>query len=270
MTVEINGPWSVFIPGRRRRVVWTTVTRRSYSCPHHDRATPPAAPRRARRPSGATPRATGRRCSCAAEAADRALRHRRRDDGRRRRARPGSARARVFRRFDSREGLMAALLNHSETEWQASVISGPPPLGPGAEPMERLLAFGRSRLEHDPAARRPDPRGRAGRHPRATRRTRSSRCTCATCWASSASPATSPLLADGAARAAGGADPRAAGADRGHPRRPDLRRAGATWSHRIIRAAERRQAALPAQPEGEPVDERAPGRLDDVVRRRRR
>ena len=27
---------------------------------------------------------------------------------------------------------MAALLNHSETEWQASVICGPPPLGPGA------------------------------------------------------------------------------------------------------------------------------------------
>jgi hypothetical protein len=42
---------------------------------------------------------------------------------------------------------MASLLNFSETEWQASVISGPPPLGPGAEPMDRLLAFGRSRLE---------------------------------------------------------------------------------------------------------------------------
>jgi hypothetical protein len=27
------------------------------------------------------------------------------------------------------------------------VISGPPPLGPGAPPMERLLAFGRSRFE---------------------------------------------------------------------------------------------------------------------------
>jgi hypothetical protein len=53
----------------------------------------------------------------------------------------------VFRRFGSREGLMGALLNFSETEWQASVIAGPPPLGPGAEPMERLLAFGRSRLE---------------------------------------------------------------------------------------------------------------------------
>lgn len=52
----------------------------------------------------------------------------------------------LFRRFESREGLMAAVLNESETAWQASVISGPPPLGPGAPPMERLLAFGRSRL----------------------------------------------------------------------------------------------------------------------------
>ena len=59
----------------------------------------------------------------------------------------GVGKGTVFRRFESREGLMAALLNHSETEWQAAVLSGPPPLGPGAEPWERLLAFGRTRLE---------------------------------------------------------------------------------------------------------------------------
>ncbi len=59
----------------------------------------------------------------------------------------GVGKGTVFRRFGSREGLMGALLNRSETEWQASVISGPPPLGPGAPPLERLLAFGRSRLE---------------------------------------------------------------------------------------------------------------------------
>ena len=62
-------------------------------------------------------------------------------------ARAGVGKGTVFRRFGSREGLMAALLNFSETEWQASVISGPPPLGPGAPPMERLLALGHSRLE---------------------------------------------------------------------------------------------------------------------------
>jgi AcrR family transcriptional regulator len=59
----------------------------------------------------------------------------------------GVGKGTVFRRFVSREGLMGALLNFSETAWQASVISGPPPLGPGAPALERLMAFGRSRLE---------------------------------------------------------------------------------------------------------------------------
>lgn len=53
----------------------------------------------------------------------------------------------VFRRFDSRQGLMAALLDHSEMAWQDAVLFGPGPLGPDGEPMERLLAFGPSRLE---------------------------------------------------------------------------------------------------------------------------
>lgn len=59
----------------------------------------------------------------------------------------GVGKGTVFRRFRSRAGLMAALLDRSETAWQAAVMSGPPPLGPGAPPRERLLAFGRSRLE---------------------------------------------------------------------------------------------------------------------------
>lgn len=59
----------------------------------------------------------------------------------------GVGKGTVFRRFTNRKGLMGAVLNHSEVRWQASVISGKPPLGPGAPPMERLLAFGRSRLE---------------------------------------------------------------------------------------------------------------------------
>jgi AcrR family transcriptional regulator len=62
-------------------------------------------------------------------------------------AEAGVGKGTVFRRFGSREGLMAALLDHTETEWQASVISGPPPLGPGAPPWDRLLAFGHSRIE---------------------------------------------------------------------------------------------------------------------------
>lgn len=59
----------------------------------------------------------------------------------------GVGKGTVFRRFRSRAGLMAALLDRSETAWQTAVMSGPPPLGPGAPPRDRLLAFGRSRLE---------------------------------------------------------------------------------------------------------------------------
>jgi AcrR family transcriptional regulator len=55
----------------------------------------------------------------------------------------------VFRRFASRAGLMAALLDQFEADWQASVIGGPPPLGRGAPPRDRLFAFGRSRLEQN-------------------------------------------------------------------------------------------------------------------------
>lgn len=59
----------------------------------------------------------------------------------------GVGKATVFRRFESRSGLMAAVLDRLEQQWQAVVIGGPPPLGPGAAPFERLLAFGRSRVE---------------------------------------------------------------------------------------------------------------------------
>ena len=97
----------------------------------------------------------------------------------------GVGKGTLFRRFESREGLMAAVLDDSESAWQAAVISGPPPLGPGAPPMERMLAFGHSRLRtnltHGAAhqGRRRDELGR-GR----VRRRRSPSCTCATCSAS--------------------------------------------------------------------------------------
>ena len=67
-------------------------------------------------------------------------------------AEAGVGKGTVYRRFGSRTGLMAALLDHSEARWQAAVISGPPPLGPGAGPLERLLAFGASRLERNLAS----------------------------------------------------------------------------------------------------------------------
>lgn len=59
----------------------------------------------------------------------------------------GVGKGTVFRRFESRAGLMAALVDALEVDWQEAVISGPPPLGPGAEPLDRLLAMGRSRME---------------------------------------------------------------------------------------------------------------------------
>lgn len=58
----------------------------------------------------------------------------------------GVGKGTVFRRFGSRQGLMGAVLNRSESAWQAAVLSGPPPLGPGAPAMERLVAFGHSRM----------------------------------------------------------------------------------------------------------------------------
>jgi AcrR family transcriptional regulator len=63
--------------------------------------------------------------------------------------RAGVGKGTVFRRFGSRAGLMAALLDQFEADWQAQVIGGPPPLGPGASARERLTAFGRSRLEQN-------------------------------------------------------------------------------------------------------------------------
>ncbi|WP_406165115.1 TetR/AcrR family transcriptional regulator [Streptomyces sp. NBC_00996] len=48
----------------------------------------------------------------------------------------------VFRRFGDRTGLLMALLDHTEQRFQTAFISGPPPLGPGASPAERLHAFG--------------------------------------------------------------------------------------------------------------------------------
>lgn len=58
----------------------------------------------------------------------------------------GLGKGTVFRRFGSRLGLLQALLQETETEFQRAFLSGPPPLGPGAEPVERIVAYGRARL----------------------------------------------------------------------------------------------------------------------------
>jgi AcrR family transcriptional regulator len=48
----------------------------------------------------------------------------------------------LYRRFGDRAGLALALLDQETRDFQDALISGPPPLGPGAPPRERLEAFG--------------------------------------------------------------------------------------------------------------------------------
>ncbi|MFY9864069.1 MAG: TetR/AcrR family transcriptional regulator, partial [Trebonia sp.] len=53
----------------------------------------------------------------------------------------------VFRRFGTRAGIFAALLDDDERAFQEQVLAGPPPLGPGAPPLDRLIAYGRARID---------------------------------------------------------------------------------------------------------------------------
>lgn len=58
----------------------------------------------------------------------------------------GVGKGTLFRRFGSRAGLMMVLLDEDEKAEQEAFMFGPPPLGPGAPPLDRLLAYGRDRL----------------------------------------------------------------------------------------------------------------------------
>ena len=59
--------------------------------------------------------------------------------------RAGLGKGTVFRRFGTRAGIFRALLDDEEHVFQQQVLSGPPPLGPGAAPLDRLIAYGRAR-----------------------------------------------------------------------------------------------------------------------------
>src|SRR5215469_5320951 len=61
--------------------------------------------------------------------------------------RAGLGKGTVFRRFGTRAGIFQALLDDDEREFQERVLSGPPPLGPGAAPLDRLIAYGRARID---------------------------------------------------------------------------------------------------------------------------
>jgi polyketide synthase 12 len=61
--------------------------------------------------------------------------------------RAGLGKGTVFRRFGTRAGIFAALLDDDERDFQEQVLAGPPPLGPGAPPLDRLIAYGRARID---------------------------------------------------------------------------------------------------------------------------
>jgi polyketide synthase 12 len=61
-------------------------------------------------------------------------------------ARAALGKGTVFRRFGTRAGIFQALLDDAEQAFQHDVLSGPPPLGPGAPPLDRLIAYGRARI----------------------------------------------------------------------------------------------------------------------------
>lgn len=53
----------------------------------------------------------------------------------------GVGKGTLFRIFGDKSGLAAALLDERERELQQRLLFGPPPLGPGAGPVERIGAF---------------------------------------------------------------------------------------------------------------------------------
>ncbi|KOV83216.1 TetR family transcriptional regulator [Nocardia sp. NRRL S-836] len=61
----------------------------------------------------------------------------------------GVGKGTVSRRFGDRNGLLQALLDHAERQFQEAFLSGPPPLGPGADADARLRAFGPALLRHE-------------------------------------------------------------------------------------------------------------------------
>ena len=77
----------------------------------------------------------------------------------------GVGKGTLFRRFGNRSGLMLVLLDEDEQGLQRAFLSGPPPLGPDAPPLDRLLAYGRARLKF--VARHRSLLRDAGRDPQA-------------------------------------------------------------------------------------------------------
>jgi len=62
--------------------------------------------------------------------------------------RAGLGKGTVVRAFGSRAGIFRDLLGTDELAFQQRVMRGKPPLGPGADPVQRLIAYGRERYAH--------------------------------------------------------------------------------------------------------------------------
>jgi AcrR family transcriptional regulator len=60
----------------------------------------------------------------------------------------GVGKGTIFRRFGDKSGLAVALLDARESELQEAILHGPPPLGPGADPPQRLAAFAGAYLDY--------------------------------------------------------------------------------------------------------------------------
>src|SRR3954469_14122580 len=54
----------------------------------------------------------------------------------------GVGKGTLFRRFGDRASLARAVLSEREIALQDALLRGEPPLGPGAPPLDRLIAFG--------------------------------------------------------------------------------------------------------------------------------
>ena len=63
-------------------------------------------------------------------------------------AEAGVGKGTLFRRFGDRASLVRSLLTERDSAFQEGFIRGAPPLGPGAPPAERLVAFGEGMLDH--------------------------------------------------------------------------------------------------------------------------
>ncbi|MEU1180724.1 helix-turn-helix domain-containing protein [Streptomyces sp. NPDC005820] len=59
----------------------------------------------------------------------------------------GVGKGTLFRRFGDRDGLLLTLIDDVEAQFHGAYTSGPPPLGPGASPGDRLTAFGCALIE---------------------------------------------------------------------------------------------------------------------------